>query len=130
MKIQLRLLACIIGNLLLFSACVQKEHVKEVTFMVDMRGVDNVSTVVIRGQFTSPPWEVTLPMSDENNDGIYETTLEEPTAQSSVSFKFVINEDQFELEGQPNRTVQFQYRPEVIVYSGIFDDPNGKQNYK
>lgn len=118
-----------IGGLavLLFFGCVQKEHQKTVTFKVDMTQEQNVQRVGLRGQFTSPSWEVTVPMSDENGDGIYEVTLIEATAQSSVDFKFIKNNDEFELEHQPNRFVQFEYKPEIIFYESIFNDINGKQ---
>ena len=126
----MQLLICIIGNLVLFSACVQEEHIKEVTFQVDMRSYDSIDQVGLRGQFTSPPWEVNVPMSDDDNDGIYKVTVQDKTAQSSVSFKFVINEDEFELEGLPNRSIQFQFRPENILYTAVFDNPEGKQEYQ
>ena len=118
-----------ISALLFFalSSCVQKEHQKKVMFKLDMNAVENVNQVGLRGQFTSPPWGVTIPMTDENGDGIYELTLSEMTAQSSVNFKFVNHNDQFELECKPNRSISFQYRPESLEYSAVFDDENGYQ---
>ncbi len=114
-------------TLLGFSSCVQEEHTKEVTFKVDMRNHDSFTKVGIRGQFTSPPWEVTVPMTDMDKDGFFEVTVEQETAQSSAEFKFVIDNDQFELQCQPNRSIQFSYQPEVILYTGIFDNENGTQ---
>ena len=111
-----------------FSSCVQEEHTKKVTFKVDMRNYDSFSEVGLRGQFTSPPWQVTVPMSDADEDGFFEVTLEQKTAQSSAEFKFVIDNDQFELECQPNRSIQFNYQPEVILYTGIFDKGSGTQD--
>ena len=127
MKKQLQICLCLIANLAFFSACVQEEHTKKVTFQVDMRNYDSIQNVSVRGQFTNPPWEVNVPMQDEDNDGVYEVTLEEQTGQSSVAFKFVRNENEFELACQPNRSIQFQYKPESILYSAVFDDPEGKQ---
>ena len=113
--------------LLALSSCVQEEHTKEVTFKVDMRNYDSFTEVGIRGQFTSPPWQVTVPMSDVDKDGFFEVTVEQQTAQSSAEFKFVIDNDQFELECLPNRSIRFSYQPEVILYTGVFDDENGTQ---
>ncbi|MET1259506.1 hypothetical protein ABV409_09190 [Flagellimonas sp. DF-77] len=103
------------------QACVQQEHAKTVTFKVDMNGITNVANVGLRGQFTSPSWQVTIPMTDTDGDGIYEVTLEEKTAQNSVSFKFVNQSDQVELACQENRRITFDYRPETIEYSAVFD---------
>ena len=108
-------------------ACVQKTHTKTVTFKVDMNSVENVSGVGLRGQFTDPPWEITVPMTDEDNDGIYETTVSDKTAQNSVEFKFVNQNDQFELMDKNNRRVEFEYKPETITYEAIFDQEDGKQ---
>ena len=109
------------------SSCVQAEHVKKVTFRVDLNNYDSFNEVGIRGQFTSPPWQVTVPMSDPDNDGFFEAIIEQKTAQSSAEFKFVIDNDQFELECQPNRSIRYTYQPEVILYSAVFDNANGTQ---
>lgn len=113
--------------LALTSACVQKEHLKTVTFKVDMSQVENTGNVGLRGQFTSPPWQVTVPMEDNDSDGIYEVTLSEMTAQSSVDFKFVNQNDQFELECKPNRSISFEYEPETLEYHAIFNTESGNQ---
>ncbi len=116
-----------IVTFLFLVSCVQKEHEKTVTFKVDMGQEQNVQNVGLRGRFTNPSWEVTIPMSDENGDGIFEVTLNEMTAQNSVAFKFVKNNDEFELQDLPNRLIRFKYQPEVIIYEGMFDNTNGKQ---
>ena len=117
----------ILGLFLIMASCVQEEHLKTVPFKVNMSQLENVNNVGIRGQFTSPPWEVTVPMKDENNDGIYEVTLSEMTAQSSVDFKFVNQNDQFELECKPNRSLNFEYRPETLEYSALYNNETGNQ---
>lgn len=107
--------------------CVQETHTKTVVFKVDMNDVENVGNVGIRGQFTNPPWELTVPMTDENNDGIYETTVSDKTAQNSVEFKFVNQNDQFELKDKNNRTIPLEYKPETITYEAVFDNQEGRQ---
>ncbi|MCW5515364.1 hypothetical protein [Muriicola sp. Z0-33] len=114
--------------ILITSGCVQTTHQKSITFKVDMNAVDKYENVGLRGSFTSPPWEVSLPMKDDDKDGIYEFFLKKKTAQNSIEFKYIIVEEQFELEGRNNRVINFEYRPQQITYTSIFDDENGNQN--
>lgn len=113
--------------LLTIVGCVQETHTKTVTFKLDMNAMNNVSNVGIRGQFTNPPWEVTVPMTDENKDGVYEATVSDKTAQNSVEFKFVNHSDEYELEDKNNRVIKFRYKPETIIYRAVFDKENGEQ---
>ena len=117
----------VLTSLTLLFACVQEEHLKTITFKVDMSNMENIGNVGIRGQFTNPPWQVTLPMTDRDGDGIYELTLSETTAQSSVAFKFVNQDNVFELDCKPNRTIQFEYKPETLEYHAIFNVEGGEQ---
>ncbi|NAS13124.1 hypothetical protein [Poritiphilus flavus] len=112
---------------ILFFSCVQETHLKEVTFKVDMRAVDSVSAVGIRGQFTDPAWRVKVPMTDDDGDGIYETTISEKTAQNSVAFKFVNRDSIFELQGKDNRYLKFEYRPQKLVLEAVFDELGTQQ---
>ena len=123
-KIILLVSSCV---LLLMNACVQKEHAKTVTFQVDMTQEPAVKQVGLKGQFTIPSWEVTIPMTDEDGDGVYEVTLTEMTAQSSTRFKFVKGEEEMELACKPNRSLEFTYQPETIRYTAIFNVENGIQ---
>ena len=115
--------------LLLISlvSCVQEEHLKTVTFTVDMRGVASVSEVGMKGEFTNPSWKVIVPLTDQNNDGIYETTLSQTTAVSNVEFKFVHN-GVYELQGQKNRTLRFEYKPETRTYTAVWNTPKENTN--
>lgn len=108
------------------QSCVQETHTKTVTFKVDMSTVENPQNVGIRGNFTDNSWSDTVPLTDDNNDGIYEGTFSQKTAVNGIQFKFV-NNDEFELDGQDNRRIVFEYKPETIVYEAIFNNPEGKQ---
>ena len=66
-------------------------------------------------------------MADEDNDGIYEITLGKKTDQHTMEFKFVIENNQFELQDNNNWVINFQYRPQFIAYSASYDDPKGFQ---
>ncbi len=116
---KLGILATIILGISLQS-CVQETHLKTVTFKVNMNGVSTTENVGIKGNFTNPSWKVLIPLTDENNDGIYEGTFSKKTATSSIQFKFV-NENEYELKDQPNRTLQFEFKPQTLVYEATFD---------
>lgn len=109
---------------ILFASCVQETHKKEITFLVDMNGVEDVRSVGIRGNFLPDQWRKTVPMSDEDNDGIYQITFAEKTAAYGIEFKFVKNDNEFELQGKDNREIVFEYRPETITYKAIFNNMN------
>tara|TARA_R110002072_G_scaffold254433_13_gene413348 strand:+ start:2020 stop:2406 length:387 start_codon:yes stop_codon:yes gene_type:complete len=107
---------------IILCSCVQKEHKKTVTFFVNMNGIENVKSVGIRGDFLPNKWKKTVPMTDENNDGIYEITFSEETATYGIEFKFVKNNIEFELQGEDNRELVFEYNPETIKYIAIFNN--------
>jgi 1,4-alpha-glucan branching enzyme len=92
-----------------------------------MRSTENPAQVGIRGNFTDNSWNETLLMTDQDRDGIYELTIERTTAANDIEFKFVNQYDEFELQGQDNRSIEFEYKPETIVYEAVFNKPNGKQ---
>lgn len=112
---------------LALTNCVQETHLKTVTFKVDMRQVESPSQVGIRGNFTENSWNDTLIMTDDDADGVFELTVEKKTAVNGIQFKFVNAFDQFELQDQNNRRIQFEYEPEIIVYETVFNNPQGKQ---
>lgn len=103
------------------TSCVQDAHLKTITVKVDMNGVENASKVGIRG--THPlSWDETTYLSDTDADGIYEDTFQIYATNNSVDFKFVNNDSEFELEGQNNRSLTFEFKPETIIYEATFDD--------
>jgi hypothetical protein len=107
------------------SGCVQQSHQKFVKVTLDMRNIENPKDVGIRGQ--SPlSWEETTYLEDPDGDGIFEGEFEFYTTVSQIEFKFVNQNDDFELEGQPNRSIAFEYKPEKMTYSAVFDEPDGE----
>ena len=91
-----------------------------------MTSVPDKSKVSVRGSFTSNAWTETAPLTDKNGDGIYAGTFSQNTAFYAIEFKFMNNND-YELKGQNNRTINFEYKPETIVYEAVFNNPNGEQ---
>lgn len=106
------------------TSCVQETHVKTITFKIDMNGVENLENVGLKGNFTNPSWKQLIPMTDDNNDGIYEATLSQKTAVNAIRFKFV-NQGAYELKDQPNRKLEFEYKPQTITYEATFDVADG-----
>ncbi len=106
---------------LLITSCVQKAKPKTITVKVDMNGIENPSKVGIRGN--SPlSWDQTTYLNDADGDGIYEDTFSIYTANNDVEFKFINNDTEFELKDQNNRSLSFEYKPEIITYEGIFNN--------
>lgn len=126
MKKRILLIVLFIG-LCLHISCVQEEHLKTVTFKLDASKLEDPTNIGVRGQFTSPQWQVTVPLTDKDGDGIFETTLRQETAQTWVEFKFVHHDSILELPCKPNRQITFQYQPERIIYSAVFNKENGEQ---
>ncbi|NHF60066.1 hypothetical protein FK220_011980 [Flavobacteriaceae bacterium TP-CH-4] len=110
-----------------FTSCVQETHLKTVTFKVDATAIDSITAVGIKGNFTSPPWDRIIPMSDEEQDGIYELKVTRKTADHQAEFKFVDQNGIYELKGQGNRVLHFKYEPERLTYIARFNDPHGEQ---
>ena len=101
--------------------CVQETHQKRIEVQVDMRLVEEVQTVGIRGNLKPLSWETDYPMEDTDGDGIYRAALVIDTASDFLQFKFVLNGQIFELDDKPNRRLEFKYVPENLSYSGVFD---------
>ena len=114
------IICCLIFGLSLMS-CVQQTHIKKVTFELDMRSVADFETVGIRGDIKPLSWQETIVLNDIDGDSIYTTSLEFDTASNQLNFKFVINDEEFELEGQNNRVLPFEYKPEELKYNSSFD---------
>ena len=118
----------LIGQCLL--SCVQERHIKRVKFQLDMRQIKNFETVGIRGDIQPLSWQETTSLSDADGDSIYDTTLEFSTASNQLNFKFVINGEEFELEGSDNRVLPFEYKPEELTYMTAFDQESHTINKK
>lgn len=107
--------------IVLLASCVQDTQPKTITVKVDMTGIENPSKVGLRGNGPLS-WEETTYLRDINDDGIYEETFEIYSANQDIEFKFVNNENEFELKDQSNRSLSFEYKPEIIIYEATFDN--------
>ena len=104
----------------LLFGCVQQTYERKVTFELDTKGMD-VRQVSIRGNFSPLNWNENYDMSDPDSDGIYTASIRFDTPFDYMEFKFVINGDQFELNGKPNRKVFFN-KDGATVYKAVFDE--------
>lgn len=106
---------------LVFASCVQEAKPKTITVKVDMTSILSPKGVGIRGD-DPLSWDETTFLNDTDGDGIYEETFDIYTTRQDVEFKFVTNNNEFELQDRNNRSLTFEYKPETIVYKGIFDN--------
>ena len=120
MKTTIAIYLILILTCLTFN-CVQETQLKTITFSIDMRNETNVSNVGIRGNISPLSWEESTVMTDDTKDGIYTTTVQFKTANAGLEFKFVANDEAFELVDQDNRQLRFGYVPETIYYRAVFD---------
>lgn len=81
---------------------------KSIHFQVDMTeeltDVSNKNTIGIRGNIAPLSWEKTYLLKDENNDGIYEGTINFENSDSNLEFKFTHGDVVWELATEENRT--------------------------
>ena len=110
---------------LVITGCVQDAKPKTIIVKVDMNSVDQPSKVGIRGNGPLS-WDETTYLSDTDGDGIYEETFNIYTTNNSIEFKFVNNDNEFELQDQNNRSLTFEYKPETITYEAVFNNPEEK----
>jgi hypothetical protein len=92
---------------LLISSCVQKTKKQKVEFFVDVRDIENVNSIGVRGSTPPLNWNQNFELKDDNNDSIYTGTIIFEIPYDFVELKLVKNEDQFELNNQPNRKLLF-----------------------
>jgi len=114
-----------VSLLFLTLSCVQETHLKTIYLKVNMSNEASINNPVVMGQFTNPAWEKAIPLTDENNDGIYEAKVELKVAQFDVEFKFK-NNDMYELQNQNNRSITFEYEPETFIYEAVFNQSEAK----
>lgn len=86
---------------------------QQVIFKVDMKGVATATNVGIRGSERPLSWDENFILTDTDNDGIYEATINFKTAKKNVKFKFT-NDGKEELQGADNRVVWFKDEPVII----------------
>lgn len=107
---------------ILAAACVQQTHLKTVNLKVQTGEDSNIESIGVRGEFTNSPWSETIPLLDEDKDGVYEGSFSMSTGQYGVEFKFVKNGDVYELENKKNRLIKFEYKAETIFYTCTFNE--------
>ncbi len=109
------LLACIVCQ-----NCVQPTFKQEVNFSIDMRNVDTFNTVGIRGNFEPLSWKEDLILEDPNSDGIYTKSIVFDSPFTSIEFKFVKDNKEYELKDKANRRLEFS-KERKTNFSGVFD---------
>lgn len=106
------------------TSCVQETHPKKVSFKVKAENPDSTESIGIRGNLKPLSWNNTLLLEGPDADGFFTSTINFDTANNQLSFKFVRNDSIFELDGLQNRSLHFEYKPEKLEYSAVFNSPN------
>ncbi len=105
---------------LFIVSCNAQEY--QITFKLDANELEAERKLGLRGNVKPLSWKKDYPLSDEDGDGIYETTVKFKTSERNLRFKFTNNE-KLELEGADNRIVWFKPN-ETIITAHIFDEYN------
>lgn len=102
--------------IILFTTISLNAQNHEVTFKVDMGDETSIKNIGIRGSLSPLSWDKSLTLTDTDNDGIYEATINFKTSKRNVKFKFV-NDDKEELQGSDNRVVWFKNEPIISNFT-------------
>lgn len=118
-----RILIFFIGSLTILStnSCVQETFKRKVVFTVDARNLENIESISIRGNFQPLNWNENFQLVDDDGDSIYSARIVFLSPYEYLEFKFVKNEDVFELNGKDNRKLEFKDREEM-EYKAVFDE--------
>lgn len=112
----------IAGIALITSACVQKTIPHKVQVEVDMRQMEGVESVGIRGDYPPLSWNKDFALTDPDADSIYSGNFIMDIPYDDFQFKFVMNGSVFELQGQDNRVLNFEGKTDAKLRA-VFDQP-------
>jgi len=110
------------GLMLLCFACVQPTIPHKIEVELDMRRVENIQTVGIRGEYPPLSWNEDFALSDPDGDGIYTGNFIMDIPYDDFRYKFVLNGSEFELPGQDNRVMNFEGKTELTL-TAVFNQP-------
>lgn len=112
----------LIALLVLLSGCVQQTIERTVTFEVDTRGLENVTSVGVRGNDAPLSWNSDYELTDPDGDGIYRGEVTFNTPYHTTQVKFTRDGGVFELEGQPNRILTLKGQT-AFTFTARFNEP-------
>lgn len=102
-------------------SCVQKTRKVTIHMKLHVTGIKDVKSAGIIGNGKPLSWEKDLEMKPFVKDSLYTATFTTVTGYNFLECKFTIN-GQTELNGQPNRRINFKDRNEVN-YEATFNKP-------
>ena len=101
-------------------SCVQEVRDVTIHFQVAMNALNNVQTVGVIGETQPLSWDTPSALTDIDEDGIYEGDITIQVAYNYSEFKFMLNENEIELEGQGNRVIRFRDKT-ALTYSAVYN---------
>ena len=105
---------------LTLKGCVQPSFEKTVVFTLQVKGIRDIETVGVRGQGEPLSWREDLLMKPVVKDSLYTITANGKTGYTFTEIKFTVN-GQFELEGKPNRRLEFA-PGDTTYYHAIYNE--------
>lgn len=115
-------LIIILLSFIAFSSCVQKSSKKTVILMLNVKGIENIQSVGIRGNEKPLNWDYDMELKPIIKDTLYTATFSIVTGYLFTEAKFTIN-SQFELKEKENRRIFFS-KKDTTVYQAKFDVEN------
>lgn len=93
-------------------------NLKEIHFQVDMKAelanVQDKSTIGIRGNIAPLSWDKTYFLKNDDNDGIYEGTINFEATDDNLAFKFVHSDVVWELATEENRMINLNKKEQKL----------------
>ena len=108
------------GLLLFCFSCVQPTTPHAIEVELDMRKVENIQSVGIRGEYPPLSWNEDFALTDPDGDSIYTGSFIMDIPYDDFRYKFVLNGSEFELQGQDNRILNFEGKTELKL-AAVFD---------
>lgn len=102
-------------------SCVQKTRKVTIHLKLYVTGIKDIKNAGIRGEGKPLSWDNDLEMKPAKKDSVYTSSFTIITGYNFVECKFTIN-GQMELNGQPNRRINFKNSNEVS-YEATFNKP-------
>ena len=100
-------------------SCNSQERI--VTFKLDTRNLNTINEVTVRGDVKPLSQTQDYILTDQDGDGIFETTIKFKTSKRNVNFKFLAD-GEIELKGSDTRRIWFKDLPVTGEY--VFNEFN------
>lgn len=102
--------------LCLIACQTTKSQSHQITFKVAINETDVKKSIAIKGSIAPLAWDKLHPLTDMDNDGIYETTIRFDTNKKNVKYKFLIDGEE-EFIGNDNRVLWYKSESQIANHT-------------